>query len=289
MFESRITSRNGQKAQLGERIGQIRKEIEGLELQKISTEIQLKVARKELADLRGLEAKGLVQRTRLTSLDREIARNDGVLGDTVARIAQSRGKITETQVQIDQVDREKIADVNKELRETETKISELRERRIAAEDVLRRVEIVSPIAGTVQQLTVHTLGGVINQTDQLMIIVPEADQLVVEAHVTPQDRDQLSLNQPTRVRFTSFNQRTTPELQASVFRISGDIIRDPQSGQPYYSVGVRVPEPELAKLNGAQLFAGMPAETFFKTTDRTLLSYLLKPLTDHWQKSFSGR
>ena len=289
VFDSRNKARTGQKSQLAEKIGQSQKEIEGLELQRNSTDIQLKVARKELSDLRGLERQGLVPRNRITALDREIARNDGILGDTISRIAQTRGRITETQIQIEQVDREKLTDVNKELRETETKISELRERRIAAEDQLRRVEIRAPIAGVVQQLIVHTIGGVVTQTDQLMVIVPEADQLIVEARVNPQDRDQLHLDQQTRVRFTSFNQRTTPEVLATVFRISGDVIRDAQTQQSYYNVGVRVPDDELSKLKGVKLVAGMPAETFFKTDERTMLSYLLKPLFDHWQKSFSGK
>ena len=289
VFESRLISRNGQKSQLVERVGQLRREIEGLELQKRSTDIQLDVARKELADLRGLEGKRLVPRNRITALEREVARSDGVLGDTIAHIAQTEGKISETQLQIDQVDRDKLTDVNKDLREAETKISELRERRISAEDQLRRVEIRSPITGTVQQLIVHTIGGVVAPTDQIMIIVPDTDQLVIEARVNPQDRDQVKMNQASRVRFPSFNQRTTPELQATVFRISGDVIRDTQSGQSYYSVGVRVGEDELSKLRDAKLSAGMPAETFFKTSERTLMSYLLKPLTDHWQRSFSGR
>lgn len=289
VFDSRFQSRKGQKAQLAEKIGQTRREIEGLELQRRATEIQLRVARKEFDDLKVLEAKGLVPRTRLSTLDREIARNDGILGDTVARMAQSQGRITETEIQIEQIDRDKQTEVSKDLRETETRTSELREKRIAAEDQLRRIEIRAPIAGTVQQLVTHTIGGVIAPSDQLMIIVPDADQLIVEARVSPQDRDQLNMDQSTRVRFSSFNQRTTPEVQAQVFRISGDVIRDPQSGQLYYNVGVRVSEGEIARLNGARLVAGMPAETFFKTDDRTMLSYLLKPLVDHWQKAFSGR
>ena len=289
VFESRRQSRIGQKAQLNEKIGQMRREIEGLELQLRATDIQQKVARREFDDLKSLEGRGLVPRTRLSTLDREIARNDGILGDTTSRIAQSQGRITETEIQIEQVDRDKQTEVAKDLRETETRISELREKRIAAEDQLRRVEIRAPISGTVQQLATHTIGGVIAPSDQLMLIVPDADQLIIEARLNPQDRDQLNMDQATRVRFSSFNQRTTPEVQAHVFRISGDVIRDPQTGQLYYNVGVRVPENEIARLNGARLVAGMPAETFFKTDDRTMLSYLLKPLVDHWQKAFSGR
>jgi HlyD family secretion protein len=289
VFESRTQSRSGQKAQLAERIGQTRKEIEGLEQQLRGTDIQLRVARKEFDDLKGLEGRGLVPRNRMTALDREIARNDGVLGDTVARIAQSRGRIAETEIQMRQIEWDKTTEVTRDLREVETRIAELREKRTAVDDQLRRIDIRAPISGIVQQLATNTIGGVVQPTDQLMIIVSDADQLVVEARVAPQDRDQLNLNQATRVRFTSFNQRTTPEVNANVFRISGDVIRDQQTGQFYYSVGVRVPETEITRLNGARLVAGMPAEAYFKTDSRTLMSYLLKPLLDHWQKAFSGR
>jgi HlyD family secretion protein len=289
VFETRTQSRAGQKAQLAERIGQSQKEIEGLEQQRRAMDIQLRVARKEFDDLKGLEVRGLLPRTRITALDREIARSEGSLGDTVARIAQSRGRISETEIQMKQIEWDKMTEVSRDLRETETRVTELREKRTTAEDQLRRIDIRAPISGIVQQLATNTVGGVVSPTDQLMIIVSDADQLVVEARVMPQDRDQLGLNQATRVRFTSFNQRTTPEVNAQVFRISGDVIRDQQTGQMFYSVGVRVPEAEVTKLNGARLVAGMPAEAYFKTDGRTLMSYLLKPLVDHWQKTFSGR
>ncbi len=289
LFDSRLKSREGQREQLRERVGQLRQEIEGLATQKRSVDEQLRVARVELADLKGLQAKGLVQRPRITALEREIARNEGVLGDVLARIASANGKIAETELQISQVGRDTLSEVSKELRDTETKISELTEKQLAAEDQLRRVDITAPINGTVQQLQVHTIGGVINPTEPMMLIVPDSDQLIVEARLQPQDRDQIKFEQPTRVRFSSFNQRTTPELNAQVFRISGDVIRDAQTGAYYYTVGVRVPDSELSKLNGAKLVPGMPADTFFKTDTRTLLSYLIKPLTDHWQSTFSGR
>lgn len=289
LFQNRRRGRDGQRAQLSERIGQLNREIEGLSNQRLSVEQQLDVAEREIADLRDLQTKGLVQRPRVTSLEREIARNQGVLGDVNARIAQSNGKIAETEIQIVQIERDAQTEVTKEIRDVETKISELIEKRLAAEDQLRRIDIKAPISGVVQQLSVHTVGGVVGPSDTLMLIVPDSDQLVVEARLIPQDRDQISLEQPTRVRFSTFNQHTTPEVKAVVFRISGDVIRDPQSGQFYYAVGVRVPSDEIARLKGARLVPGMPAETFFRTDGRTLLSYLLKPLTDHWQYMFSGR
>ncbi|NOU06627.1 MAG: HlyD family type I secretion periplasmic adaptor subunit [Hyphomicrobiaceae bacterium] len=289
LFENRVKSRDGQRQQLKERIGQLRQELGGLATQRQSIDEQLRVAREELADLKGLQAKGLVQRPRITALDREVARNEGVLGDVIARTAASMGKIAEVELQIVQIDRDMVTEVSKDFRETETKISELNEKRVAADDQLRRVEITAPISGIVQQLQIHTVGGVVSPSDPLMLIVPDGDQLIVEVRLQPQDRDQIKFEQDTRVRFSSFNQRTTPELNATVFRISGDVVRDAQSGAYYYTVGVRVPDRELVKLNGAKLVPGMPADAFFKTDTRTLLSYLLKPLTDHWQTTFTGR
>ena len=289
LFASRITMRNGQKAQLTERIGQLRQEIKGLADQQKSLEIQLQVARDELNGLRGLKAKGLTTIPRITALDREIARNDGALGDTVARMSSSRGKIAETELQILQLDKDQASEVAKDLREAETKIGELQERRIAAEDQLRRIDIRAPITGVVLQLAVHTVGGVINQTEPLMLIVPESDRLIVEVRIQPQDIDQVHIGQPARVRFTAFNQRTTPELMGTLFRVAGDITKEQQTGQSYFTGGIAIDESELRKLYGLTLVPGMPADAFVKTGERTMASYLVKPLSDQMHRSMRER
>ncbi len=289
LFASRITTRNGQKAQLSERIGQLRQEIKGLADQQKSLEIQLQVARDELKGLSGLKAKGLTTIPRITALDREIARNDGALGDTVARVSSSRGKIAETELQILQLDKDQASEVAKDLREAETKVGELQERRITAEDQLRRIDIRAPITGLVLQLAVHTVGGVINQTEPLMLIVPESDRLIVEVRIQPQDIDQVHTGQPARVRFTAFNQRTTPELMGTLFRVAGDLTKEQQTGQSYFTGGIAIEESELRKLNGLKLVPGMPADAFIKTGERTMASYLVKPLSDQMQRSMRER
>ena len=289
LFASRITTRNGQKAQLTERIGQLRQEIKGLADQQKSLEIQLQVARDELNGLRGLKAKGLTTIPRITALDREIARNDGALGDTVARMSSSRGKIAETELQILQLDKDQASEVAKDLREAETKVGELQERRITAEDQLRRIDIRAPITGVVHQLAVHTIGGVINQTEPLMLIVPESDRLIVEVRIQPQDIDQVHIGQPARVRFTAFNQRTTPELMGTLFRVGGDLTKEQQTGQSYFTGAIAIDEGELRKLNGLKLVPGMPADAFVKTGERTMASYLVKPLSDQMQRSMRER
>ena len=289
LFNSRSTTRNGQKMQLTERVGQLNQEIQGNVEQKKSGEVQLVVARDELKGLRALQAKNLVPKPRITALEREVAQREGSLGEIVARIAQARGKITETELQILQLEKDLAAEVGKDMREAETKIGELTERRIAAEDQLKRIDIRAPIAGVVHQLAVHTVGGVVNQTEPLMLIVPLADRLIVEVRINPQDIDQVKIGQPTRVRFSAFNQRTTPELWGTLFRIGGDLSKDQQTGQTYFTGGVSISEAELARLNGLKLLPGMPAEAYITTGARTFASYLVKPLTDQMDRALRER
>lgn len=289
MFNSRTATRAGQKAQLTERAAQLAQELKGFGEQAQSLTTQLKVAREELANLRDLQEKRLVTVPRITGLEREIARNEGALGETMARMAATRSRISEAELQVLQLDKDHATEVAKELREGETKVAELQERRIAAEDQLRRVDIRAPIAGIVHQLAVHTVGGVVGSTEALMLIVPETDRLIVEVRIAPQDIDQVHVGQAARVRFTAFNQRTTPELKGTLYRVASDITRDGQTGVSYFTAGVDVAEDEIRKLNGLKLIPGMPADAFIRTGERTFASYIVKPLSDQMQRSMRER
>ena len=282
-------TREEQKQQFMERIKQLREGIKGLKEQQKSLTGQLEIAQKELDDLMPLYKRGNVQRPRVTSLEREILRNRGLLGDTLARIAQSQARIAETELQIVQSDHDFITDVITQLRETETKINELKERKITAEDQLERLDIRSPITGRVHELTVHTIGGVVTPSETLMSIVPDDDRLIVEVRVSPADIDQLLPGQETRVRFTAFNRRTTDELKGTVQRIGADLTHDTQANISYYTVAISIAENELATLGNLKLVPGMPAEVFIKTGERTVASYLIKPLRDQMERAFRER
>ena len=281
-----LTRRDEQKQQLAQRIEEIRQEIIGLDEQVKSSTGQVAIAGKERDDLAPLVLAGTVQRTRMTALQREVLHHQGFLGESIAKIAQSRARITETQLQIVQSDHDLLADVMKDMRDTENKVSELQERRVAAEDQLQRLDIRAPITGMVHQLAVHTVGGVVAPSEALMMIVPSADRLIVEAKISPADIDQVSPGLPTRVRFTAFNRRTTDEVNGTVVRVGADLSREQQSNQAFYTVAIGVPETEIG---GLRLVPGMPAEVFIKTGERTLASYLLKPLTDQMQRAFRER
>src|SRR5262249_26845062 len=193
LFSLRKTARSGQKAQLRERIAQLGEEITGLMAQQNAKAKEIGLIERELAGVRELWKQNLVQLTRLTALEREAARLDGEHGQLIAAAAQAKGKIAETTLQILQIDQDIASDVAKELREVDGKIGEFVERKVAAEDQLKRTDIRAPQDGTVFQLAVHTVGGVITAGDPIMLIVPEADNLSVEVKVNPQDIDQLQL------------------------------------------------------------------------------------------------
>jgi HlyD family secretion protein len=286
LFEVRTTGRIGQKAQLRERVTQLNEEIDGLIAQEKAKDQEIVLVEKELVGVNSLYDQHLVQISRLTTLQRDAARLNGERAQFIAARAQAKGKITETELQIIQVDKDLVSDVSKDLRETNDKIGEFVERKVTAEDQLRRTDIRAPQDGMVLQSTVHTVGGVITAGDAVMMIVPQADALTVEAKVNPQDIDKLQIGQKTLLRLSAFNQRTTPELNGVVARVSPDVTTDQRTGQSYYTIRVSMPPEEVARLGDVKLIPGMPVEAFVQTGDRTLMSYLVKPLRDQLMRAF---
>jgi len=157
---------------------------------------------------------------------------------------------------------------------------------VTAEDQLKRVDIRAPIDGVVHQLTVHTVGGVIAAGEPIMLIVPQREPLQVEAKVPPQDIDQLRVGQPAILRFVAFSQRTTPELDGTVTRISADVSEDTKTGSRYYTIRISVPDNEVARLGAVKLVPGMPVEGLIQTSPRTVMSYLVKPFRDQLARAF---
>jgi HlyD family secretion protein len=289
LFELRQKARLGQKAQLRERIAQLQDEIVGLTGQAEAKKNEVDLIHEELKGVRELWDKRLVSVQRRMALEREAVRLAGERGQLIASIAQAKGKTAEIKLQILQLDQSLRSEVAKELREIQGKVAELVERRVAAEDQVMRVEIRAPQDGVVHELAVHTVGGVVAPGQQLMVIVPEADRLTVEAKLPPQSIDQVSLGQRAALRFAAFNQRTTPEINGVVTVVSADISQDQKTGTTYYVVRVGMPPEEIARLNGLKLVAGMPVDAFIQTGDRTVMSYLVKPLQDQITKAFRER
>ena len=286
LFEVRSSGRRGQKAQLAERISQLNEEIGGLQAQENAKSREIELIQKELVGVRDLFAKNLIQISRLTTLERDATRLEGDRAQFIAQKAQAKGKIAETELQIIQIDKDLFSEVSKDMREINDKVGEYVERKVTAEDQLRRIDIRAPQDGMVLQSTVHTVGGVITAGDAIMLIVPDADNLSVEAKVNPQDIDQLRIGQNTLLRLSAFNQRTTPELNGTISRISADATTDQRTGQSYYTIRVSIPPTEVARLGEVRLIPGMPVEAFVQTGDRTMISYLAKPLSDQLMRAF---
>ena len=289
LFEFRKSARAGQKAQLRERIAQLKEEIQGLTGQVAAKKRETELIGQELEGVRDLWRKNLVQIQRVTALERDAARLEGERGQLIASTAQAKGKISEIELQILQIDQDLRSEVAKDLREVQGKIAELVERKVAAEDQLKRIDIRAPQNGMVHQSTVHTVGGVITPGEAIMLIVPEADALTVEAKLAPQDIDQVRVGQTAALRFSAFSQRTTPELDGVVSRVSADLTTDQRTGAAYYVVRITLSDSEIARLEGLRLVPGMPVEAFIRTGERTVLSYVMKPFTDQITRSFRSR
>jgi HlyD family secretion protein len=289
LFKARFAGRQGQKDLLQSKVSQFNEEISGLESQVSSKARQLELIQGELTGVQDLYDKRLVPLTRLTSLQREAARIDGERGQLESTIAETKGKIGEAQLQIIKIDQDFRTDVVKELGEAQAKEAELVERGVAARDQLDRIEIRSPTSGVIHQLNAHTIGGVIRAGDTVMEIVPDSDDLQIEAHVQPNDIDQVRTGQTAFVRLTAFDRQTAPQLAGQVSYVSADTTRDQQSNSSYFTVRVVLSEEERRRMPGQQLIPGMPAEVFMQTGSRSMMSYLFKPIVDQMRRAFVER
>jgi HlyD family type I secretion membrane fusion protein len=228
-----------------------------------------------------------VPRPRVLALEREMERLAGERGQHVAEIARAQKAIGETELDIVQLEKTRRETAETELRDVQAEIYDMAERRVVFEDQRQRTDIRAPQSGQVVGLSVHTTGAVITPGQKLMDIVPREDRLIVEARLRPEDVDKVLSGSPATVRFSAFDRDTTPELTGEVAVISGDRLTDPNTQESYYAVRVVIPATEIARLDGLQLRAGMPAEVFVQIGKRTALSYLVKPFTDALRRSFA--
>ncbi len=286
LFKTLRAARVGRTSQLDERVIQLGKEIAGFKAQLTAKKEQLQLISTELIAIEGLYKKGLVSVTRVLALKRERSSLSGQLGELSANVAKTRGRIVEMKLQIIQMDNEDRSKDLVELRDVESQLAELRERRIAARAKLKRTIIRAPQSGFVHQLAVHTINGVISAGEVVMLIVPELDSLVIEARIDPRDIDNVKVGQPARLRFTTFAQRTTPEIAGVVSFVSADITQIDNTTPPFFTAKIEIEESELEKLGNNRLIPGLPAEVFIQTIAYSPMNYLLKPLKDQIEHAF---
>ncbi len=280
LFEARQNSMKGKVDQLDQQIGQMAEQVEGITAQIDSKDRQISIIKDQLVDLQGLLDKGLMQKSTVLAMQREKARLEGERGELIGQRAATLSKSSEIRMQILQLKEDVLSQTLTELREADGRVAELTERRFAAQAKLDRMVVKAPITGVVYQLMVHTEGGVIQPAEPLMMIVPEGDDLVLQAQVMPQNIEQIHIGQHANLRFPAFNSRLTPEVQGEVFAVSADVSRASADTPPFYDVRLRIKKDQLALLEGRKLKPGMPVEAFIQTNERTPLSYFLKPLLD---------
>lgn len=285
-FVSRRQTRDGQVAILRQKIGQLDRQAEGLQAQLSATEQQIVTVRQELTGVRTLYAQGLAARTRLLALERNAAELQGQRGQLISDLAKGEVAKGEAALQIAQVETSFRSDVLQQLEQVERDLAELDERSAAARDQLERTVIRAPLAGRVTGLAVHTIGGVIGPGAPLMDVVPEGEPLILEAYVSPQDVDKVTVGAEAEVRFPTFSHRTTPSLFGKVQVVSADVLTDKEAKTSYYTARITVPQSEIDRLGGLRLLPGMPAEVILRTTERTALDYLVRPMGELLTRAF---
>jgi HlyD family type I secretion membrane fusion protein len=286
IFDARRNSLDGQIAILKQQIAQYAEEIKGLKGEVTAETTQVDLLTQELDGVEALYSKKLVRKPRLLELRRRQAEIEGRLAQNRARIARVRQHIAETRLRISELRTERINEVVEELRKVQEERFDLQERVRAAEDVLRRTEILSPLAGTVVGLQIHTTGGVIAPGQPLMDIVPSGDRLIVEARVATEDIDVVHAGLEAKVRLTALNQRSSLPLEGRVLSISADRLADERTGETYFLARVELLENPADTIKGAFLYPGMAAEVMILTGERTALDYLFAPLSRSFERAF---
>ena len=279
LFEARMAALLGQRSILEQRVQQIAEQISGLRALERSKREQTRLIQEELRSLEGLLADAIVTRTRVLALQREASRLEGEIGEHVAAIARSQQAVGETRLQILQLERQRQEEIATQLRDTQSRIFQLREQLATADDAQRRIEIVAPIDGTVLNLQVFTTGGVIAPGAPIMNIVPSNDRFIVEAQIAPTEIDTVRPGLDVTLRFSTVGSRLVPTIRGTLEDISPDRLTDQRTGLSFYMGRIHIPPEEANRLAGLlNLHAGMPVEVMINRGDRTILQYLIEPL-----------
>lgn len=286
IFDNGRKTRDLKQNILFEKIEQLRSQIESFRAQVRSSDQQVALITEEVDAVKEMVDKGLERKPRLLKLQREQARLRGSRDESLGRIAEAEQKIGETQLQILNIDIEHMDKVVNELREVQSQLGDVKERREAARDVLERSIVRAPVAGVIENLAFFTAGGVVGPGEKILDIVPANDELIVEAKVNPVDIDNVFPGLPTKLTFPAFKQRTTPTLGGEVFYVSSAVEEEKRTGETFYKVRIRIPAEELSRLEGRELVQGMPVSAMIVTGENTFLQYLVTPVRESLQQAF---
>ena len=301
-FQVRQAANDGESDVYRRQIEQLHAKIKGLQAQKRSKDRLVASYRGDVDDFKTLLKEGYTEKQKVEEMDRALAQSEGQRGELESDIAASELQISEIELKILQLQKDLQREVAKELSEAQTELFELREKVQSLESTVNRTVIKAPVSGMVLGLAVHTIGAVIPPGGRLLDIVPQDQKLIVEAQVSPIDIDRVKLGQQAEVRFSAFKSRDLPTIMGTLISLSADRMvpesSDPKNGRnakesgggdaAYYLARVAVSPEGLEALSTADLalVPGMPAEVLINTGERTLVQYLVRPLTDTFRRAF---
>lgn len=287
LFDTRRAMHESKKKVLRQRIDQLGEQIKGLEAQVQSTTSQLRIVGAELEGKNTLLKKELIARPEVLRLEREEANIMGDRGEYIASIARARQQIGETELQLVAADAERAGEIAKELDRVRTELAQMSERVLASADVLKRTVIPAPISGRIVNLRFKTKGGVVRPGEPILDIVPNEEDLLIDARISPNDIDIVLPGLAAQIMFSAFTSRNLPRIDGHVRSVSADRLVDDKTGEPYYLARVEVGRDELAKLGSDMvLVPGMPAEVLIVKGERTMIQYLFQPFTDSLRRAF---
>lgn len=278
LFRSRRNALEGELRIIRESAKGLETQLASLAQLKAGRETQIALFTEQLNSYRDLRSQGFVSRNNLLELERQLAEVQSKQSEDLSNIAGINARLAEFRMRAAQREMEYRREVESLITETQREFSTLGERLNAQQDTFDRLVLRAPVDGTVVGMTTHTIGGVVKPGERLMDIVPEGDSLIVEARVSPQHIDRLHPGLPAEVHLDAYVQARQPVVGGEVSVVSADVLTDERTGQPYFTLRVNVPAEELAKLGTLKLQPGMLSTVMIKTGERSLMSYLARPL-----------
>jgi HlyD family secretion protein len=293
-FASRAAELGTQKAVMRQREGQLSEQIKGYHHEVTSNQRQQTLVQEEMDSLKDMQQRGLVPMARIRALQRDAAQLGGTYGDYGASIAKTQQQIGETRLQSSELDRQRIAETSKDYADVEMQLATAQPKLMDIRRQLERATVRAPATGRVVGLSIFTVGGVVAPGQKLLDIVPDAEPLVIDARIQPNDAEDLKVGQTTEIRIPAFHDRRMPTLSGVVSKISADSFVDEKTGASFFTAEVTVSPAQLRlirNLRGADagLKPGLPVEVVVPLRHRTALGYLLDPLRSMLWKSFRER
>ncbi|RFU12457.1 HlyD family type I secretion periplasmic adaptor subunit [Rhodobacteraceae bacterium W635] len=286
LFAARAETLVQETDQLSRRANQIRAQIRGFASQRAALVEQRDLVQAELVNVQDLIDRGLSETSRGLSLRRESARLMGSIGELDASTAEAEGRITEIEMSILQLETQRREDAIEQLREVRVQLAELSERVQTLSRQLDRMDLRAPVTGVVYGLAVTGPRAVVQAAEPVLSLVPQDRPLVISTRIVPNNIDEVFVGQDVTLRFPAFDMRTTPDLFGRVRHVSADTFVDEATGASYYEAQILLNEGEIGRLDGETLLPGMQVEAFIRTRDQTPLAYLLRPLTDYFNRAF---